>query len=99
MIVIAGTAKINPEMRAEAIAASIEMAAASQKETGCKSYRFYTELEDENTIFIFEEWESAEALAAHFETTHMATFRQKLPSFLAGEPQILQYEVVDVKSA
>ena len=99
MIVIAGTAKIKPEMRKMAVAAALEMVVASEKEAGCKSYRFYIELEDENTIFIFEEWENDEALAAHFETPHMATFRQKLPELLASEPQILQYEVVDVKSA
>lgn len=99
MIVIAGTAKIKPEMRETAVSASVEMAAASEKEAGCKSYRFYTELEDENTIFIFEEWESAAVLAAHFETPHMAIFRQKLPNFLAGEPKILQYEVSEVKPA
>lgn len=99
MIVIAGTVKIRPEMRETAVAAALEMSAASEKEAGCKSYRFYADLEDENKILIFEEWEDAESLAAHFETTHMAAFRKKLPSLLASEPQILQYEVADVKSA
>jgi quinol monooxygenase YgiN len=86
-------------MRETAVAAALEMSAASEREAGCKTYRFYTDLADANTVFIFEEWESAEALAAHFETAHMADFRQKLPALLASEPEILQYEVSDVRSA
>jgi quinol monooxygenase YgiN len=72
MIVISGTVQVQPPLRAEAIAKAVWMQQLSQAEPGCRCYRFYTDLEDPNCFRIFEEWESEEALKAHFQTPHMA---------------------------
>jgi quinol monooxygenase YgiN len=93
MLVIAGTVKVKPEMRAEAVQAAIKMAKASQAESGCKAYRFYADLEDPNTFLIFEQWEDDAALMTHFQTPHMAEFNGVIPRFLAAPPSIDRYEV------
>jgi quinol monooxygenase YgiN len=93
MLVIAGTVKIKPEMRAEAMQAAVKMAKASQAEAGCKSYGFYADLADPNTFLIFEQWENEAALMAHFQTPHMAEFNSLIPKFLAAPPSIDRYDV------
>lgn len=92
MIIVAGSIPIKPEMREEAIAAALEMAAETQKEEGCIEYQFYADISDPNRFLVFERWASGEALAAHFGTAHMAAFRQKIPSFVAGPSNIYRYE-------
>jgi len=93
MIVIAGTVPIKPEARAEAIAVAGTMVAATRREPGCRAYRFSTDLDDPNLVCIFEEWESAEALAAHFASPHMRVFREQLPRLVAGAANLRRYEV------
>jgi quinol monooxygenase YgiN len=93
MIIVSGVVPIRPEMREAAVQAALEMARATAAEQGCLVYRFYADLEDPCLWRIYEEWETAEALAAHFETPHMALFRQQLPALVAGAGEIWRYEV------
>jgi quinol monooxygenase YgiN len=99
MIVIAGTVRLHPEHRAEAIERALRMAAASEAEPGCRTYRFFADLRDPDTFFIFEEWEDETALAAHFQTAHMAEFREHLPKLVAGEMRIQRYAVSAISAA
>lgn len=50
MIVVAGTIKINPERKAEAIEAALAMAQATEAESGCLRYQFYESLAHPNTL-------------------------------------------------
>jgi len=81
MIIIGGDMKIKTENRAEAIAAFVAMQKASQAEEGCITYVFSADLETEDTIHLFEIWENSETLAAHGQTAHMATFREKMATY------------------
>lgn len=98
MIVVAGTVTVKGEHRAEAVREALRVAAATRLEAGCLSYRFFSDLEAPNTFFVFEEWESADALARHFETAHMQVFRRQLPKLLAGGMQIKRYAIESVAS-
>ena len=69
------------------------MSAATEAETGCISYRIYVHPTEHNTFFIFEEWESAEALAQHFQAPHFQAFGTYLASVLNGGMNIQRYEV------
>jgi quinol monooxygenase YgiN len=91
VILIAGTVRIRVERRDEAMRAALAMAEATRKEPGCVSYRFYADLEAPDTFFLFEEWETEEALARHFATPHMAEFQARLPGLLAGPLAIKRY--------
>jgi quinol monooxygenase YgiN len=78
MIVVSGEIDIQEQSWPMAIPAAIEMMHASQKEEGCVQYSFYAHIEMPGRFHVYEEWESAEALAAHMETEHMATWRATL---------------------
>jgi quinol monooxygenase YgiN len=93
VIVIAGSVRIRPEARERAVAAALAMAAATRQEAGCRAYRFSADLADPTCFYVHEEWETAEALAAHFQTPHMAAFRAVLPDLLAAPPALLRFEV------
>ena len=84
---------IVPELRAEAVELALWMQTETLKEPGCRRYQFAADLRDANRFVLVEEWESAEALQAHVETPHMATFRERLPRFVAGERRALRFEV------
>lgn len=97
MIVIAGSVHIRPDARERAVTVALEMVAATRKEAGCRAYRFSADLADPTLFYVHEEWESAEALAAHFQTPHMGTFRAALPGLLAGPTEIARFEVSAVE--
>jgi quinol monooxygenase YgiN len=92
-IIITGKVAIKPGKQAEALEATTRMAVASRAEAGCISYRFYSSLEEADTILAFEEWESDEALASHFQTEHMKIFQKALAELVAARPEIKRYEI------
>jgi len=93
MIIVHGTFPIKSEIREEAIEAMKKMAGSSRSEIGCLTYEFYVGLSNPNTILLFQEWESVEALERHWETSHMVDFLEQLPHLLAGEVATRRYEV------
>jgi len=80
MIVIAGTATIHAEHWDEAVQQAQQMSAATER----------------NTFFIFEEWETAEALAQYFQAPHFQAFGAYLASALNGGMNIKRYDVSTV---
>ncbi len=98
MLVIAGTIPVKAEHREEAKKLARMMEEATRKEPGCFAYTFYADRDDPNTFFIFEEWESDEALAKHFQTEHMKQFQQVAPKILAGKVVAKKYTVTEAAS-
>ncbi len=99
MIIVSGTVSIQPDKREEAIEAALNMANATHEEAGCITYMFYADLSDPNTFRVYEEWETADALKAHFNSAHMAEFNKILPEIVAGPVNIKRYmatEMTDV---
>jgi quinol monooxygenase YgiN len=78
MVIVAGTLVLK-EGALEALRPHMRrMIAASRAEPGCLTYSYGVDVEDDNVIRVFEEWESSEALAAHFETPHLKAWRPAL---------------------
>lgn len=98
MIVVAGRVAVRHERREEAVRAALAMAEATRAEPGCLAYRFSADLADPDTICVFEEWESDEALARHFQTEHMRTFRAQVADLVAAPPSIRRYVVESVSA-
>lgn len=96
MLVIAGTIRIDPAKLSEATPAAIEVMKATRAETGNVSYAFTRDLEDEGVIHVFEEWESEEALAEHFQTPHMAVFQKAMAGFGIREMKLQKYRIESV---
>lgn len=96
MIVIAGHVALDPAQREPAMAAAREMMGETRKEKGCISYSFSADLEEPGRFRIFEEWESDEALRAHFASPHMARFQQAVGGLGVREMAVQRYEVAKV---
>jgi quinol monooxygenase YgiN len=93
MIIVAGTATIKADKLDEAMQKAQHMAELTEAEAGCISYRIYVHPVEQTTFFIFEEWDSPEALTRHFQTEHLQAFSAYLATILAGPMQIKRYEV------
>ena len=96
MLVIAGRIRLDPAKRADALAAAREMMRETRREAGCISYTFSADVEDDGAFHLFEEWESAEALAAHFQAPHMVRFQKAAAGLGVRETKIQRYEVASV---
>jgi quinol monooxygenase YgiN len=96
MLVIAGRIRIDAANRDAAIAAALEMMEATRKEHGCISYTFSADLADPGAFHVFEEWESPEALGAHFRAPHMAKFQAAVGGLGVREMKVQRYEVASV---
>lgn len=93
MIVVHASFPIDPEYRDEALAHIEDLAEQSRAEDGMLDYRATTDVEDENVVRFMERYEDGEAFAAHTQTDHFQAFEAALGDWLAGEPEVLQFEV------
>jgi len=96
MLVIAGHIRLDPAKREAVIAAARDVMRDTRRETGCISYTLSSDVEDQGLFHIFEEWESAEALGAHFKAPHMARFQAAAAGFGIKEMKLQRYEVASV---
>jgi quinol monooxygenase YgiN len=96
MIIVHGMIPIRPECREEALTLARAMAEATQAEPGCRSYDFYVGVSNANTLLLFQEWESMDALMKHFQTPHMEAFLEALPRVVSGEITTRRYAVQSV---
>ena len=93
MVVLVARTRIVPDHRAETYELFQAMLAPSQAEGGCISYEFYVSPDDPDYTVFVEEWESYEALQAHFETPHFLNFVAQTERFLEQSPDVRIYEV------
>ena len=93
MIVIAGRARLHAAEVEGATRAGSEMAATSRDEPGCIDYRFAIDIDDPLVVQIVEQWESAEALDAHFATPHFQAFSEVILRAVDGPAEFTRYEV------
>jgi len=93
MLVVAGHVRIDPANAEKAQAAVVGVMEETRNEPGCISYVFSADLSEPGVYRIFEEWESAEALAAHFEAAHMATFQATVGGLGVLEMDVKRYDV------
>lgn len=93
MIIVHGMIPLKAESREQALQLARHMADATRAESGCISYDFYIGLSDPNTLMLFQEWESMEALMEHFQTEHMEQFLRELPELVSGEIITRRYAV------
>ena len=96
MLIVAGTITVDPDQVDELRDAATVMMAATLQETGCHQYVFSESLAAAGTIQIFEIWQSADELAAHFETPHMATFQRALQNLTVHSRELHRYEVANI---
>ena len=91
MMIVAGVFEVDPARRDEFLRDQEPAMRRSRAEPGCIHYVFSADPIDAGRIYLFERWESKEALAAHLAAMQ-ATGRPP-----AGVPvlsaEVLQYEI------
>ena len=95
MIVIAGRMKIDPDKLRHALDIIGRVVEQTASEPGNVSYRYYADLDDPSTLFIFEEWQSEAALDNHFQMPYMVDFLEKLPTLGMIDASVHRYGVTD----
>lgn len=93
MIVLHAVFPIDPKKLDKALELAEDMVEKSNQEPGMIEYRATTDVLDENVIRFFEQYEDAEAFTSHTETEHFQNFEEQLPDLLAGEPEVIQFQV------
>ncbi len=93
MIVVIGRVRTDEARREELVRVANDVVTASRMDPGCIGYRFYRDMEDGDAYLFVEEWESLEALRAHFATAHIATFMKAIPAAIVGAPDVQFHEV------
>ena len=81
MLIVTGTIEVGAGSVDRVVVAAKVMAAETRREPGCRSYAFFQDIENPSVFRVYEEWDDEGALAAHFQTAHMAAFNQTI----AGE--------------
>lgn len=93
MIVLHASFPIDPDRRDEALDLIDDLVEKSRAEAGMIDYRATTDVQDPNTVRFFEQYEDTDAFEAHTETDHFREFEEALPDFLAGEPEVIRFDV------
>ncbi len=71
----------------------------TRAETECLNYDLHQSLDDTDVWFVYENWCSAEGLAAHMWTEHLRAFLSAAPDFVAGDIDLRQFSMVSASAA
>ena len=93
MLLIAGFVRFDPRQRDATVAAISDIVRATRSEPGCLRYFVTEDVEQPDTLRIFQAWESWEALAAHFTTPHMDRFRSRGGGLGVREFTLQKYQI------
>jgi quinol monooxygenase YgiN len=93
MIVLTGAARLRPDTRDEALAAARQMQDTTAGEPGCLEYRFWTAIDDPDSVLIFERWTDPAALDAHLAAPHTREFGASISRYAEGPVDFARYEV------
>jgi len=67
--------KVLSEKRMELSQTIASLSGFIRAEKGCRRYDFCQSMEDENRLFLLEEWDTQENLMAHLKSEHFMVFR------------------------
>ena len=93
MLIVSAVMPVKPAfVEAFSIAAKV-CAEQTRREAGNISYTICRNSEDSCQFITFEEWENADAEAAHMQSTHLKNFIGEIRTYLGGAPTMRRYEV------
>ncbi len=92
-LVIAGTVRVPVENLEAFRPHMLAMMEASRAEDGCITYSYAEDVAEPGLIRVFEAWRDQAALDAHFQTSHMATWRSTWPAFGVGDRRLSAYDI------
>lgn len=98
LIVIVGQFDLHPEDAEAAEELMRVMMNETIKEAGCQHYAYSRDLSTPNRFQLSELWENDDALAAHFSTDHMATYRAGMSKLRVQKRTVNRYDATNVKA-
>jgi len=92
-LIIAGTVRVPPQNVEALRPHMLAMMAASRAEEGCAAYGYAEDVAEPGLIHIFEVWRDQACLDAHFNTPHLARWREVWPALGVSDRRLIAYEV------
>lgn len=99
VIIMQGSIPIKSGQFDVALAMARDLVMATRDEAGCITYEFYRGLSDPDTLVIFQEWETMDALVNHLSTPHVEAFLRRLPEISDGGITTRRYLVQEVEES
>ncbi len=75
MILVSTRMNVFSEKRLELSQTIALLSASIRMEKGCQRYDFYQSIDDENRLFLLEEWDTEENLMTHLKSEHFKVFQ------------------------
>jgi quinol monooxygenase YgiN len=92
MILVIIRMKVFSEKRMELSQAIASLSVSIRMEKGCRRCDFCRSIEDENRLFLLEEWDSQEYFKSHLKSSNFKVFRGAMN--LLGEPYEMMFHTV-----
>jgi len=92
-ILVTGSFRLPPERIGEARAEMARVIEASLAEPGCRAYAYAEDVGEPGLFRVHEEWDSREALDAHFAAPHMRRWQAERERLGFHDRQVVSYEV------
>lgn len=93
MIVVVASFRLPAEAVDAARVPMLAAIAATRAEPGCRAYAIAEDVEDPGLFRVSEQWDSREALAAHFDTPHMREWNAVRGALGMTDRQVAIYAV------
>ena len=88
-VVVTITAKSDKIFETQSLLESLVQ--PSLDKPGCVSFKLQKSIDKSNEFVFLSEWESEDALKAHFETDHIKEAIARSPELLEREPEIKEF--------
>jgi len=97
MIVVTGSFIAQEGRLEEALALSLKHVRRSRGEEGCLSHAVHQDVENQSRLVFVEEWQSSEALAAHFALPATRAFAKALAELAEGPASLSVFEATRIR--
>ena len=92
MILVITRMKVLSEKRMELSQTIVSLSGSIRMEKGCQRCDFCQSIEDENRLFLLEEWDTEESLMTHLKSEHFRVLRGAM-NLLKGPYEMTFYTV------
>jgi quinol monooxygenase YgiN len=92
-VLISGTVEISAQDRDKALAAAASLMADTRAQAGCRHYVWSADPTSETRIYVFEDWESSEALSAHLAGPFYAKMLGLLGAYDVHNTVVSKYKI------
>jgi quinol monooxygenase YgiN len=93
VIAVLGTFRFPPQALAQARPLMRAVIAATLAEPGCRVYSYAEDVAEPGLFRVTEQWDSREALAAHFATPHMQAWAEQRAALGFFDRDVTVYEL------